>query len=352
MSKTIALTDKRYLNHETRSGHPESPKRLESIYEMLLGDDIKNTFEEVRPRKATKEEISLNHSMEYVERIAKTANKGFVSLDPDTNTSDGSWEAAALAAGAVLTGIDMILEKKADNGFALVRPPGHHAEHARAMGFCLFNNIAVGAHYLLKKHNVKRVLIVDWDIHHGNGTQNSFYGSSGVLYFSTHQYPYYPGSGACEETGEKEGKGYTVNVPLSGGQGDADYMKIFNEILKPIVEEYKPEFILVSAGYDIYHLDPLGTMNVTPLGFFTMTQLLKKLAETHCGGRLLLALEGGYHVQGITESVKHTLFALGDSNKAAHAEEPAISTQGIASNTQSIIQKVKKIHSATWSVFK
>ncbi|MEI6126042.1 MAG: histone deacetylase [Pseudomonadota bacterium] len=351
MSNTIVLKDQRYLNHETRYGHPESPKRLEAIYEMLQGDDIKNIFEEVMPRKATKDEIELNHSIEYVERIERTANKGFISLDPDTNTSDGSWEAAALAAGAVLTGVDLILEKKAENGFALVRPPGHHAEHARAMGFCLFNNIAVGAHYLLKKYNIKRVLIVDWDIHHGNGTQNAFYGSDKVLYFSTHQYPYYPGSGACEETGENEGMGYTVNVPLSGGQGDADYIKIFNEVLQPIVEEYKPEFILVSAGYDIYHLDPLGTMNVTPQGFFIMTQLLKMLAEKCCDGRLLFVLEGGYNVQGIAESVKYTLFALSDYNNAAHAGQFSSSIKNISSYTQSIIQKVKKIHSANWSVF-
>jgi acetoin utilization deacetylase AcuC-like enzyme len=310
MTQTIVIKDRRYIDHVTSAGHPESPRRLEAIYKKIEDNDIRDKFEEVEPREATKEEISFNHSIEYIEKIEKTAGKNFVSLDPDTNTSAGSWQAAILAAGAVLTGIDMIIEGKADNGFALVRPPGHHAEASRAMGFCLFNNIAIGAHYLLKKHGLERVLIVDWDIHHGNGTQNSFYDSPEVLYFSTHQFPYYPGTGSSGETGVKEGKGFTVNVPLSGGQGDEDYVKIFNEILLPAAQEYKPQFILVSAGYDIYHLDPLGTMNVTPNGFNLMTGILKSLAEKQCQGKILFSLEGGYHVEGTAESVKHSLLSL------------------------------------------
>jgi acetoin utilization deacetylase AcuC-like enzyme len=310
MTKTIVIKDRRYIDHVTSAGHPESPRRLEAIYKKIEDNDIRDKFEEVEPREATKEEISFNHSIEYIEKIEKTAGKNFVSLDPDTNTSAGSWQAAILAAGAVLTGIDMIIEGKADNGFALVRPPGHHAEASRAMGFCLFNNIAIGAHYLLKKHGLERVLIVDWDIHHGNGTQNSFYDSPEVLYFSTHQFPYYPGTGSSGETGVKEGKGFTVNVPLSGGQGDEDYVKIFNEILLPAAQEYKPQFILVSAGYDIYHLDPLGTMNVTPNGFNLMTGILKSLAEKQCQGKILFSLEGGYHVEGTAESVKYSLLSL------------------------------------------
>lgn len=353
MSKTIILKDQRYINHVTMPGHPESPKRLEAIYKTLQDEDIRDKFEEAKPRKATKEEISFNHSIEYIEKIEKTAGKPFISLDPDTNTSEGSWEASIYAAGAVLTGIDMILKGNASNGFALVRPPGHHAEASRAMGFCLFNNIAIGAHYLLKKHNLQRVLIVDWDIHHGNGTQNSFYNRSEVLYFSTHQFPYYPGSGSFEETGIKEGKGLTVNVPLSGGQGDEDYMKIFKEILQPIAEKYKPQFILVSAGYDIYHLDPLGTMNVTSNGFFLMTRFLKGLAEKQCDGRLLLTLEGGYHVEGMAESVKYTLLALTDDDKINKlGKERLADHKGSYSNIDSTIGKVKKVHSATWDVFK
>ena len=194
---------------------------------------------------------------------------------------------------------------------------------------------------------------MDWDIHHGNGTQNSFYDRPEVLYFSTHQFPYYPGSGLFEETGAKEGKGFTVNVPLSGGQGDEDYMKIFKEVLQPIAEEYKPQFILVSAGYDIYYLDPLGTMSVTSNGFFLMTRFLKGLAEEQCDGRLLLALEGGYHVEGVAESVKRTLLALTDDDKINNLDkERSGDHNGSYSNVVNTIGKVKKVHSTTWDVFK
>lgn len=352
MKKTIVLTDQRYLNHETRYGHPESPQRLMAIYKMLKEDDIRNTIEVISPRAASKEEIAYNHDKHYIEQIEKTAGKNITSLDPDTNTSEGSWEAAIFAVGAVLTGIDMILEKKADNGFALVRPPGHHAEHGRAMGFCLFNNVAVGAYYLLNKYKFKRILIVDWDIHHGNGTQNSFYTNPHVLYFSTHQYPYYPGSGSFEETGEREGKGFTVNVPLSGGQCDKDYLMIFNEILRPIAKEYKPEFILVSAGYDIYHLDPLGTMSITTQGFYLMTKVLREMAEDLCDGRILFALEGGYHIQGVAESVKHTLHALTGPHQVSDDTLSLTDAASISSNTQYAIQRVKTIHSPIWRTLK
>ena len=310
MSKTIILKDERCIDHITAPGHPESPQRLKSIYNMLKQNDMKGRFKEVAPRMATKEEISLNHDLKYIDMIENTAGRSFTSLDGDTNTSAGSWDAALLAVGAVLDGVDMIMEQKADNGFALVRPPGHHAEASRAMGFCLFNNIAVGAHYLLKKHDVKKVFIIDWDIHHGNGTQNSFYSNPDVFYFSTHQYPYYPGTGAEDERGTGEGAGYTLNVPLSGGQSDDDYLNIFEEVLEPAIRKFSPEFILVSAGYDTYFRDPLGTMKVTENGFYRMTEFLKKIAIADCNGRLFLALEGGYHIEGITESVKQTILAL------------------------------------------
>jgi acetoin utilization deacetylase AcuC-like enzyme len=353
MKKTIALTDYRYLNHVTKDGHPESPQRLMAIFEMLKEHDIINTIEIISPRAASKEEISFNHATHYIEQIEKTAGKNITYLDPDTTTSEGSWEAAIFAVGAVLTGIDMILEKKADSGFALVRPPGHHAEHARAMGFCLFNNIAIGAYYLLLKYNFKRILIVDWDIHHGNGTQNSFYTNPHVLYFSTHQFPYYPGSGSFEETGEQNGKGFTVNVPLSGGQGDRDYLMIFNEILRPIAKEYKPEFILVSAGYDIYHYDPLGTMSITPQGFYYMTHILNKIADELCDGRILFTLEGGYHIQGIAESVKQTLRALSDFNRTTNYDKLSLTNStSISSSTLKVIQRVKTIHSPIWKALR
>ena len=353
MGRTVVLKDTCFLGHVPQYGHPESPERLESIYAMLQGADMAGRFDEISPRRATKDEITLNHARAYIERIAATSGRPPLGLDPDTSTSEGSWDAATYAAGAVLDGIDMVLAGKADNGFALVRPPGHHAENDHAMGFCLFNNAAIGAHYLIRKHKLQRVLVIDWDIHHGNGTQHAFYNNPKVLYFSTHQYPYYPGTGALEETGQASGRGYTVNVPLPGGQGDSDYACIFSEILAPLANEYKPEFVMVSAGYDIYQHDPLGTMNVTPQGFYILTRIVRQLAENICGGRLLLTLEGGYHVQGLADSVRQTLLALSDSD-CAQANSPIASLEdcSMLPVSLSIIEKVKKVHSVNWQVFR
>ncbi len=347
MKRTIVLKDDRFLDHVTRPGHPECPERLSAIYERLKEEDIRGCFAEVQPEEASIDEISMNHSPEYIETIKATDGRSFVSLDPDTTTSSGSWKASILAAGAVITGVDMIMDGKADNGFALVRPPGHHAEESKAMGFCLFNNIAIGARYLLKNHHLKRILIIDWDIHHGNGTQNSFYSSPEVLYFSTHQYPYFPGSGAFNENGIEDGAGFNVNVPLGGGQGDGDFLKIFRELLLPIAEQYRPEFILVSAGYDIYQHDPLGTMDVTPEGFLSMALFLKQMAAKLCDCRILMTLEGGYHIRGIAECVKQTVKALAEDGIV----EPAVGRSS-GMEIDMIVDKAKQVHSVYWPVLK
>jgi len=347
MHTTNVITDRRYLDHMPGEYHPESPLRLERIYRMLQDADISGRFTEVHPRPATKEELALNHSSEYIARIERTAGKTHTMLDPDTHTSAGSWEAAIYAVGGVLVALDALMAGMADNGFALVRPPGHHAEASRAMGFCLFNNIAIGAHYLIKKYHLERLLIVDWDLHHGNGTQKSFYSSPQVLYVSTHQYPYYPGTGSIDEVGEGKGAGYTVNIPLQGGQGDADYLKIFREIILPIADEYQPQFVLISAGYDPYYLDPLGAMQVTPDGFSAMTLLLMQCAENYCGGKLLITLEGGYHLDGITESAKKTLLAL-IQGRGVSANEKVTDSTECSTHTYQVIKTVKKIHSKTW----
>jgi acetoin utilization deacetylase AcuC-like enzyme len=245
----------------------------------------------------------------------------------------------------------MLMSGRAANAMALVRPPGHHAEHDRAMGFCLFNNVAVGARYLLKHHGLERVMIFDWDIHHGNGTQNSFYGMPEVLYVSTHQYPYYPGTGALHETGSGAGTGYTVNIPLAGGQGDADYLLLLEQVLVPLARAYKPQLIIVSAGYDTYVNDPLGTMDVTPIGFGTMTSRLKQLAEELCQGRLLLALEGGYHLDGIAQSVQHTLNALAGHNAQLYDGNTDVQS-GSQASVGRVIAEVRRVHAQTWPVFK
>jgi acetoin utilization deacetylase AcuC-like enzyme len=308
--KTGIVKDLRYMEHNMGDFHVENPQRIEAIYRMLE-KDISFPYTEIEPRPADVKEIQMVHSSSYIQAIKETSGKERTQLDPDTATSARSYEVALLAAGGLLKAIDFVMEGKIHNGFALVRPPGHHAEVSRAMGFCLFNNVAVGAEYLVKKFGIKRILIVDWDLHHGNGTQHSFYSRKDIMYFSTHQFPHYPGTGHWEETGQDEGTGFTVNVPLSGGKTDEDYLFIFKKILSPIVSEYKPEFILISAGFDIYKADPLGGMQVSAEGFGALTSELMILAHECSKDRILFTLEGGYDLQGLREGVKQVLFHLG-----------------------------------------
>jgi acetoin utilization deacetylase AcuC-like enzyme len=341
---TAVVKDDIYLQHITGDSHPESHHRLEVIYDMLQDEDMQGTFKELSPRAATQEELQLNHSLDYIDQVAATAGRSVCSLDPDTTTSPLSWEAAQKAAGGVLVGVDAVMRGEVENCFALVRPPGHHAEKSRGMGFCLFNNIAIGADYARQKYDLERILIVDWDLHHGNGTQNAFYQDPHVLFFSTHQYPYYPGSGSISEKGEKEGQGLTVNVPLPGGQGDQDFGEIYQELLQPIVSDFKPQLILVSAGYDIYFQDPLGAMDVTPEGFATLASLIRALAHSFCQGKVVVTLEGGYHLKGLRDSVKATLKELaGDSilNGTKRAGK-------LSGTTKRIIDEVKGVHKAFW----
>lgn len=343
-SKTGVVVDPRYMGHDPGAYHVETPERLRAIYELFEEADLKDKFIRIEPRRATHEELSWNHTQEHIKRIAATAGKSSSYLDPDTRTSERSYEVALLAVGGVFAAIDALWDKKIDNGFALVRPPGHHAEAGCAMGFCLFNNIALGAHYLIERYGFKKVLIVDWDIHHGNGTQHSFYDRSDVLYFSTHQFPYYPGTGNFDETGAGSGEGYTVNVPLPMGQGDTEYTAIFENILRPIALEYRPECVLVSAGFDIYYRDPLGTMEITKEGFAKLTRILKDIAGLCCDGRLVLVLEGGYNVMGQKESVRAVLNEL-----AGGSPSGSELSGGTGDRAAFVIKKVKEIQGRYWS---
>lgn len=341
---TAVVKDDIYLQHFTGDSHPESHHRLEVIYDMLQDEDMQGIFKELSPRDATQAELELNHSLDYINQVAATAGRPVCSLDPDTSTSPRSWEAAQKATGGILVGVDTVMGDQVENCFALVRPPGHHAEKSRGMGFCLFNNIAIGADYARKKYDLERILIVDWDLHHGNGTQNAFYQDPQVLFFSTHQYPYYPGSGSISETGVKDGEGFTVNVPLPGGQGDEDFGMIYRELLRPITADFKPQLILVSAGYDIYFQDPLGAMEVTPKGFATLASLIKDLAYSFCQGRVVVTLEGGYHLKGLRDSVKSTLQELAGDTQLNSTEEVG----NPSATTERIIDEVKGVHKTFW----
>jgi acetoin utilization deacetylase AcuC-like enzyme len=311
MSKNTGIVkDRRYLRHGSEFTHPETPQRLVSIYEMLDNPDMAWKYTGIDARHATREELERVHRPYFIDFIAQSAGKAMTMLDSDTVATAETYDTARLAAGGVMNAIDSVVSGETDNAFALVRPPGHHAQAAEAAGFCIFNNIAVGARHALVRWGMERILIVDWDLHHGNGTQEAFYEDRQVLYCSTHQSPAYPGTGGLEETGKGAGIGYTINIPLRPGADDAFYVRVFREILRPVARMFRPEIILVSAGFDPYVGDPLGEMKVTPEGFACLTRILLDLAEECCNGRLVLVLEGGYNVSGQTKSVRAVLQEL------------------------------------------
>ena len=292
--------DSIFENHLKGVFHMESSKRIPAVHRMLSEDPLPDRITLITPRAATDEELLWVHKKEYIEKIAQTSGIEISSLDPDTQTTEQSYTIARLAAGGVFNLIDSLYDDRTKPmGVAFIRPPGHHAEPDRAMGFCIFNNIALGAEYAIRCHNAKRILIVDIDLHHGNGTQKIFHDRNDVLYFSVHQFPCFPGTGKLGETGGGRGEGCTVNVPVSMGLSDLDYQKIFHFMLCPVAREYKPDIIMVSLGFDLYHEDPLGKMNVSPEGYAIMTNILKNLALELCEGRLLFVMEGGYSINGI-----------------------------------------------------
>jgi len=315
MNRTGIVRDERYLEHEMGEYHPETPRRLEVVYRMLDDGDMAGRFGEIPARTIEREELLRVHSSGFIDLLAATRGKASTYLDADTQTSAGSYDAALLAAGGLCEAVSAVHTGVVENAFALVRPPGHHAEHNRAMGFCLFNNVAVAAEYARASLGMNRILIVDWDLHHGNGTQHSFEADAGILFFSTHQYPYYPGTGSLAETGSGDGSGFTVNAPLPAGCGDYEYSAVFERILKPVALEFDPELILVSAGFDTFSEDPLGGMGVTAGGFARLTGILMEIARACCGGKLAFTLEGGYSLKGLRDSVKAVL------NRMAAPEE-------------------------------
>lgn len=304
MGKTGLVYDPRYLEHDMGLGHPESPNRLRAIMQQLEQSGTMAQLTRINPRMAEDEWITTVHTAAYLASLKQHAPaSGRVSLDPDTSMSPGSLTAAYLAAGGALAGIDAIMAKQVDHVFCAVRPPGHHAEANRAMGFCLLNNVAIAARYAQKKHGLSRVLIVDWDVHHGNGTQHSFEDDHSVLFFSTHQYPHYPGTGRDLERGRGVGEGYTINVPMEAGEGDDEYRAIFQKVLVPAAEQFKPDLVIISAGFDAHKDDPLASMGLTEAGYAELTGIVAGIARKHAHGRIFSSLEGGYNLTALAASV-------------------------------------------------
>ena len=307
--KAGLVYDPIYLEHNT-GDHVENSHRLVEAMSYLEETRIKDRLISLPARPASLEEVELIHAPEYISHVKSKAEKGGGWLDPDTLLSPKSYAAALYAAGGVLVAVEAVMTGEVDNAFALVRPPGHHAVRDRAMGFCIFNNVAIAARFALRKFNLKRVLIADFDVHHGNGTQDAFYSDPGVLYFSTHQYPFYPGTGWMDETGTGKGEGTTVNFPMAAGWGDDEYLRAFNEVLVPAARRFEPQLILVSAGFDAHWADQLAMMRVSITGFAQMSMILKGLAAELCQAHLVFTLEGGYNLRVVASSIKATFDAL------------------------------------------
>lgn len=291
------------------AGHPENRERLRGAWELLQSDGILQSLLEVPCTPASDEQLLRVHTRKHLDMVAWAAQNS-LHLDADTYVGNDSERAARLAAGGLCNLVGAVLSGQAANGFALVRPPGHHATPDRGMGFCLYNNVAIAARAARIEHGLERVLIVDFDVHHGNGTQDVFYRDGSVLFFSTHQYPYYPGAGHWNESGREAGVGSTVNVPLPFGVGDAGYAAAFDQVLLPIARRFQPELILVSAGFDAHWNDPLAGMQLSISGYTALVDRLLALADELCAGRLVFVLEGGYHLQVLAHCILNTLRQL------------------------------------------
>ncbi len=304
MARTGFLSHAAFLDHDPGRGHPERPARLRAIQERLVLSGLRDELAGVEPRAASEEEIARIHPAAHVTRVREVCHGPEGMLDWDTLVSEGSWDAARRAAGAGLEAVDRVVAGEWRNAFCALRPPGHHAERARAMGFCLFNNAAVAAAALREVHGLERVAILDWDVHHGNGTQHLFEKDPTVLYASLHQWPHYPGTGAADERGVDEGEGFTTNCPLAAGSGDAEWLRALEGEVLPALEAFRPQFLLLSAGFDAHRLDPLSETAVTVEGFATMTRRVVELADACCAGRVVSLLEGGYDPSALARSVQ------------------------------------------------
>jgi len=312
-SKASFLYHDIYLKHDTGEFHYESPKRLKAILAKLRETLFLPSLSNLTPRKVSLEWIKTVHQKEYIEIVRRDVESGAQHLSTHSGNTvicKSSFEVALWAVGGVLSACDAVMEGKTRNAFCAIRPPGHHATPNRGMGFCLFNNVAVAARYLQKRHKIGKVLIIDWDVHHGNGTQDIFYEDGSVFFFSTHQWPWYPWSGRAEETGDGEGRGATLNVPLPAGSGDQELLRAFENQLRPRMDLFKPDFVLISAGFDSRNSDPLGRFRVTDDGFRKLTQVVLDIAKDHARGRLVSVLEGGYSLKGLPLAVSAHLETL------------------------------------------
>lgn len=289
---TLFLPSGGYLQTDVFAEHPESKRRVNNLLERC---GLMRELEHIRPRPASAEEIQYFHTPDYIEKVRHLSETTGGDAGDHAIVGRGSYEIALLSTGGALTAVDSVMEGEVDNVYALTRPPGHHAESDKGIGFCIFNNVAIAAKYAQKKYGLKRIMVLDWDVHHGNGTEKAFYHDDSVLFISIHEHLNFPSnSGYATDTGDGKGEGYNVNIPLPPGSGNAAYLRTFEEVVKPLADEFQPELIIVSAGQDPGMFDPLGRMRVSAEGFKKMTEVMKDIAESHCNGKLVFCHEGGY----------------------------------------------------------
>lgn len=357
---TALIYDPVFLQHIAPPGHPERPERLQRAMEVLelLGWLKREGLVLLAPRAATEDELAAVHERAYIEEVKEGCRKAaeqeakggrktlHFTPDPDTFVSAGSYEAAIKAAGAPLTAIDGIMKGEIDNAYCLVRPPGHHALPGEAMGFCLFNTVAIAAQYALDHYGLERVMIIDYDVHHGNGTQDIFYADPRVLYFSIHQAPFYPGTGHSGERGAEAGVGTTINVPLPATTGYEIYDPVFRQVMAPAADRFDPQLILVSAGFDAHWCDPLANMHLSTAGFAKLTGVIIDLAKTLCQGRLVIVQEGGYHLEAMAGCVATCINLLLGDDAAVDSLGPA-PDRAFQINTDVLIAELRRIHQLT-----
>jgi len=302
MTTTGVVWDPVYFEHVTDDDHPDHPRRLKPLYRRLQDPLVNCRFTTIAPPAATDEEILLVHSPSYLNQVKACANIAASALSADTLACERSYPVAAMAAGGTIEAIRQVVAGTLSHALVLARPPGHHAERSRAMGYCIFNNVAIGSMAARTAMGLARVMVVDWDLHHGNGTQHMFERDPSVFFFSSHQFPHYPGTGHFTETGQGPGEGTTMNVPLGRGCGDGEFAAIYRRLLTPVARAFEPQLIVVSAGFDIHAADPLGGMKVTPAGFAGLTRLILDIARQTSAGRVVFCLEGGYNADALADS--------------------------------------------------
>lgn len=353
MSKTAIIYSQKYLDHDPGRGHPESPRRLRVIIDELNRNDLfkKRNCTLVEPKSANIKEVQLVHKSDHIQLVKESSERGGGLLDlGDTVVGPKSFEVALLAVGGTLKAVDLVMAEKFQNAFALVRPPGHHAGPYYAMGFCLFNNIAIAAAHLLKNFNLDRVLILDIDSHHGNGTQEIFYQTKKVLYISLHHDPRgFPGTGFVDETGKGEGLGYNVNIPFPFRIDDQTYLQAIDQIVIPIVSQFKPQFILVSAGFDGHYTDPVGGLSLSASGYLETFRKTLNLASRFCEGKLVTVLEGGYGLNFLGKIITAVVAEMAGTPYPIQDKGPVASSV-LRKKAEKVIREVRKIQSSFWNL--